>query len=320
MQLTLIALLSTALAVVSVQAAPHAPPTHHTKPAHHTKPTHHTKPGTPIVAPQDKSTGGSLWGITYTAKHPDFSCQTQDEILKTIQQFNRNNIRNIRTYSQECNQLAYILSAIAKTNTQMKVLAAVWIDGTAKDDQEIKTLVSTLKNTPNKSAILGITVGNEVIQNRVLNSAAMAAKVRQVKSQVGSIPVGIVDTPQSFDDTIVLASDIVVVNIYPYFGGVNVQDAKNNFMIQYNAFLAKTHNKPVLVGETGWPSDGGSINNAVASVQNLGIYLNAMKQVTNVKYFYFESVDAPWKGTTGVEPHWGVWDVNGKSKVSSMVN
>ena len=66
--------------------------------------------------------------------------------------------------------------------------------------------------------------------------------------------------------------------------------------------------KEVIISETGWPSFGNTVGNAVPSPQNAAYYFldfESWAQAGQRKTFYFEDHDEPWKGT---DDGWGIWD------------
>ncbi|KAI8380963.1 glycoside hydrolase superfamily [Radiomyces spectabilis] len=263
---------------------------------------------------------GSLYGVTYTGLNPDGSCQSPAQVLKSMQTFKKHGIMNVRTYSQECDQLPHILDAMQKTDPAMTVLAAVWIEGSDRDEKEIKQLQKVLESGKNRHAIRGITVGNEVVFKNHMDPGSLVEKMKTVKgiaSKYG-IKVGTVETADTYTDELIDASDLVVVNIHPFFQPVKISDAADAFVKQYNAFKKKAHGKEVLVGETGWPSAGDSNGPAVPSVENMATYVNGITK-TDIPYYFFEAQDASWKGDghLSVEPHWGLENHSGNFKFAT---
>jgi glucan 1,3-beta-glucosidase len=77
--------------------------------------------------------------------------------------------------------------------------------------------------------------------------------------------------------------------------------------------------KKVIITETGWPSEGGSLKGAVSSEENAMKYFintQAWASKENIETFYFSSFDESWKtGDEGdVGAYWGLWDKNEKLK------
>ncbi|CAO3694671.1 unnamed protein product [Umbelopsis ramanniana] len=278
-----------------------------------------------VAAPATKSHdvvhapgGSSLYGITYNALDANGQCKTQSAITKDVKKYKSNGIINIRTYAQQCNQLDLILNAIKSAGGGMTVLTAVWIDGNNSNYlTEVKTLTHTLSsNKLSSSYISGVLVGNEVLFNKVISSSQLAAKIKDVKSKVKShgLLVGTCEIPPSFTSAIISASDFLVANIHPYFGQVPATQAAQNLVLQFNNLKKNVKGKPLIVGETGWPTAGATYGQSVPSTHNLQTYINNIQCIDkSIKYFFFDSVDSPWK-TPGVEQHWGVWKSNGASK------
>lgn len=261
--------------------------------------------------------GGSIYGITYTGKSADGQCHSADQVSQMVKRFQKNGIQHIRTYSQECDILPNLLKAIQ--NTDMQVVAAAWIDGSGKDEKEISSLVNNLKNA-NSDQIAAVAVGNECVQGGLMSASDVASKIKEVKGKLGGkFKVGTVDTPTGYQGDMFDASDIVFVNIHPFFGAVSADDAVDNLNQQLGSFKGKAGGKDVVVGEVGWPSSGDTNGKAVPSTQNLTKVYNGLKS-SNIKYYFFEAQDSNWKngGEFNVEPHWGIMDANGKSKISEF--
>ena len=72
--------------------------------------------------------------------------------------------------------------------------------------------------------------------------------------------------------------------------------------------------KEVIVSETGWPSAGNPVGDAIPSPDNASFYFRnfvSWARADQVKYFYFEAYDEPWKATPPAQPqeaHWGSVD------------
>jgi exo-beta-1,3-glucanase (GH17 family) len=111
--------------------------------------------------------------------------------------------------------------------------------------------------------------------------------------------------------------DSIMVNIYPFYAQVSINQAMSNLRSAYQGFKAKFPGKPVLIGETGWPSDGGANGAAVPSVANektytQGVYRNASRLGST---FIFSAFDEPWLSVQNSwGPHWGLWNSDGTPK------
>ncbi|ORE03998.1 glycoside hydrolase [Rhizopus microsporus var. microsporus] len=255
---------------------------------------------------------GSIKGVTYTARNSDGSCQSASQIANSVKLMKSNGIMHIRTYSQECNQLSAILNAINAQGGGMTVLAAVWIDGTSNDDQEISTLKSVLAKNIGNQYIRGILVGNEVLFKSVISEADLISKINQVKAFAKNHSVGTAEIPGGFSSKLVSACDMVSANVYPFFAKVDINSAMSNLNLQYNNIKAVAGSKEVLITETGWPSSGSPLGSAVPSQANAQKYVTGLMQ-SSLPYYYFEWQDSDWK-QAGTEASFGLLNSSGKMK------
>lgn len=82
--------------------------------------------------------------------------------------------------------------------------------------------------------------------------------------------------------------------------------------------VRKFPGKPIVIGETGWPSAGRRQGWAVPSPANQARYFHGFVTWAtrhHVPYFYFEAFDEGWKTREhGVGTHWGLYDEGGHRK------
>jgi GPH family glycoside/pentoside/hexuronide:cation symporter len=88
-------------------------------------------------------------------------------------------------------------------------------------------------------------------------------------------------------------------------------------MFEVTQTIAK--GKKIIISETGWPSKGLSVEEAIPSEINALKFFVASQEWANnnnLELFYFSSFDESWKvkqeGTVGTA--WGIWDKNEKLK------
>lgn len=164
-------------------------------------------------------------------------------------------------------------------------------------------------------------VGSEVLLRGDLSEADLINYIRLVKTAVPGRPVAYADTyGQLLAHPAVIAEiDVIMVNYYPYWEGIAISQALASVHGWHQQIKAAAGSKPVVVSETGWPSAGNQLGNAVPSPANAAYYfLNFVSwaRANNVKYFYFEAFDENWKklyeGEVG--GHWGVFDAYGVMK------
>jgi exo-beta-1,3-glucanase (GH17 family) len=163
-------------------------------------------------------------------------------------------------------------------------------------------------------------VGSEVLLRGDLSKAELLAYISQVKQALPAIPVTTADVYSVWleNPDLLQAVDIVMANYYPFWEGISVEKAVWAIHRFHQRVMAAAGSKKVIVSETGWPSGGDRLLNAVPSPVNAAYFFRnflAWATANNVEYFYFSAFDEAWKWREGsVGPHWGVWDRQGKMK------
>jgi exo-beta-1,3-glucanase (GH17 family) len=137
---------------------------------------------------------------------------------------------------------------------------------------------------------------------------------------------------------LVKSLDFIMLNLYPTNEATQTpQQWAADVASQYNKIRAAARavnpNIDVLIGETGWPSQGVSFNDLVDgqpssqdnTVANEQAYFSAIQAWANqnqVETHWFEAIDEPWKsdqnnsnttnpqGINGAEGHYGLWTYN----------
>ena len=200
----------------------------------------------------------------------------------------------------------------------LKIAMGAWIGpDPSANEREIATVIAAGQRGEADLLI----VGSEVLLRQDLSEAELLDYLNRVKQQVPGRPVAYADVYSEWlkRPALIEASDLLLVNHYPYWEGVRIDDALATLHCQHQRVVAAARGKPIIVSETGWPSAGNAIGAAVPSPDNAAFYfLNFVSwaRAHAVDYFYFEAFDEPWKaaheGPQGA--HWGVWDKNGALK------
>jgi len=200
----------------------------------------------------------------------------------------------------------------------LKIALGAWIGSDSNANaHEIKNLVSVAKAGEADMLI----VGSEVLLRDDLSEADLISYINRIKQEVPELIVSYADVYSVllFHPNVIDAVDVVLVNYYPYLDGIRLDLATAALNSQHERLLAAANGKKVMVSETGWPTKGNQIGQAVPSTKNAALYfLNFVSwaDINSVEYFYFEAFDEKWKiydeGPQGA--HWGVWDKNGNLK------
>ena len=203
--------------------------------------------------------------------------------------------------------------SIAKSQGFKTALGA-WI---GRDTVANETEITNLINAGKAGQADLVIVGSEVLRRGDLSEQALLAYINQVKQQLPGVPVAYADIYSVLiaHPNVINAVDVIFANYYPYWEQVPVDQAIARLQDMHQRMLAAANGKPVVVSETGWPSDGASQGNAIASLPNANQYFQKFifwANANNIDYFYFEAFDEPYKvkyeGSQGA--HWGLWDSN----------
>lgn len=222
---------------------------------------------------------------------------------------------NIRVYSVK-GSLATI-PAIAK-EYGLNVTLGTWISNDLEENQkELDKAIQIAKENKN---VTRLTIGNEALFREEVSLEQMISYLDYARSQL-DIPVTTSEQWHIWDKYPELANhtDLVAAHILPYWEEVPANQAID-FVFDKIALLEKDFpNKPLLLSEVGWPSNGRMIGEAEASYSEQAIYLRTLvNQLNDLSYNYFvvEAFDQPWKiaqeGAVGA--YWGVYGLDRQPK------
>ncbi|TAK61805.1 glycosyltransferase [Methylobacter sp.] len=198
--------------------------------------------------------------------------------------------------------------------------------------QEIETLLNVSRQ--NISKIVRVMVGNEVLlraRDRGVPEGApddtfenafkqLVEYIREVKRNTWR-PVSTAETwdvwlkhPELVDEV-----DFIAVHILPYWEGIAAEDAVDYVFERYHEVQKAYPNKPIVITEVGWPSDGQPFKHATASVSNQAKFLREFMiraDAEKVTYYIVEAFDQPWKksseGSAGA--YWGIFNADRQAK------
>lgn len=239
---------------------------------------------------------------------------SEEQIRKRMQILSRYT-RWIRSFS--CTEGNELIPKIAR-EFGIKTLVGAWLGSDKeKNQEEIEGLAHLTKD----GFVDIAAVGNEVLYREDLDENELLEYIYQVKSLIQGIPVGYVDAYYEFVQRprIVDACDVILCNCYPFWEGTDFNASFQHMRQMYYQAGMAAKGKKVIITETGWPSRGGNLGNAVPSPVNaMKYFINAQLWANdeNIETFYFSSFDEAWKtGAEGeVGAFWGIWDKNGKLK------
>ncbi|MEI7035479.1 glycoside hydrolase family 17 [Fulvimonas yonginensis] len=226
----------------------------------------------------------------------------------------------VRTYSQ--GQGLAAVPAIAQ-RYGMQVLMGIWLDrDPVANAREVAAGIATARAYP--QVLRGVIVGNEVLLRGELSPAALAGYVRQVRAAIpATVPVSYADVWEFWlrFPQVAQAVDYLTIHILPYWEDEPVppEHAVRHVAEVYARMQRSFPGKPVMIGETGWPSAGRPRRAARATLVNEARYLREFLGYAaraHVPYNVIEAFDQPWKrvqeGTVG--GYWGIFDVDARPK------
>jgi len=203
----------------------------------------------------------------------------------------------------------------------LKVMLGAWVSASAADtDKEIKALIKEANAYPD--VVTAVIVGNETLLRKEVTGAQLAKLIGRVKAQVRQ-PVTYADVWEywlQYPD-IAPAVDFLTIHLLPYWEDDprGIDDALAHVAQIRQTFGEKFAPKDILIGETGWPSEGRQRETALPSRVNEARFIRsfvAMAEHNGWHYNLIEAFDQPWKrGAEGaVGGYWGLFDADRQEK------
>ncbi|MCP4417697.1 MAG: hypothetical protein GY805_13825, partial [Chloroflexi bacterium] len=192
----------------------------------------------------------------------------------------------------------------------LQITAGAWLGpDIEKNEEEIEALINLVQQDVGIESVI---VGNEVLLRGDLTEAELIEYIERVKEAI-DVPVTSAETighlmghPELID-----ALDYVLVHIYAYWDKVAIEDASQHTLQMYNLTQEIANGKTVVIGETGWPSNGPTNGSAVPSIENEQRFWReflTLVQQEEIELFFFAGFDELWKTEGGVGPYWGMLD------------
>ena len=248
---------------------------------------------------------------------------SDDEVDSDLKLLKRYTSR-IRTYSTLQNPQVYRLAE----KDGLQVMAGAWVDRRLdNNEKEIDTLIAQARRYPN--SINRVVVGNEVLFRNDVPPEQLMAYADRVRAAIHQ-PVTIAEPWHIWAKYPELAEhvDFITVHLFPYWNGIAVTGqgkgleafpAVSDALGSYDALKKMFPNKPIVIGEIGWPSNGDRFKYADPSVSNEAIFLrtwfNEAKK-RNIDYYVMEAFDQPWKEALSgrTEAYWGMFNADRQPK------
>ncbi|CAO2656061.1 Nn.00g048640.m01.CDS01 [Neocucurbitaria sp. VM-36] len=276
-------------------------------------------PGVP--AKQSESSDSLGMGITYdpfTGSQDGASCKTEDEIASEFDKMT--DYKAVRIYGLGCDIIPLAMKNVVKHG--QKLMAGAYLSKSG-NGEDLSKVIQTLKDAVDQYAggnwdvVQLFSVENERVNDHDMTASDVVDAINRGRTQLRSLgyngPVGAVETvPATIDNpAICQASDVVMVNCHAFFDtNTKAQDAGTFVKSEVERVKSACNGKRVVVTESGWPHQGDSNGEAVASPDNQRKALESINSNFNQDLFIHNAFDDMWKSdsasTFNAERFWGV--------------
>ncbi|KAL6022929.1 hypothetical protein ACNR90_001583 [Candidozyma auris] len=251
-------------------------------------------------------------GITYSPYTKSGQCKTASEVASDIAKLRSFNL--IRLYSVDCSGIQNVVSAMSSSQ---KLYLGVWsIDNLDSDLSNMAQQVNS--GSRGWNAVHTVAIGNELVNAGTKTASQVRNAVNEArqwfKSNAPSYNgyIVTVDTLAAVmaDSSMCDISDYLAVNCHPYFSGVEASTSGSWLKQQVAQLKSHCNNgKDILVTESGWPSFGNTVGEAVPSLQNQFSAVRSLGNVMGSEVIMFTMYNDYWKnpGSWNVEQHWGIY-------------
>ena len=277
----------------------------------------------PLTAPDWK---GEIRGLAYSpsglySESGKDNDVTDEMIRRDLAQLSKMTGR-IRTYTVDYNQdrVPYIAKEFG-----MKVSLGLWLRGDKTyNEGEIARAIKTIADNP--GTIDRVFVGNEAVGVRAeLTAREVSDYIKRVKAAIGNpaVQVGTAEVWPTWltEPELAEGADFVGIHLLPYWEGVSYDKSMEYITSSFDQIAKLYPDKKIVIGETGWPSDGRVKKGSVPSPAFEAAFLRKFFELAerkNYDYYVMEAYDQPWKGAAGHEgavgAFWGMLDADGNAK------
>ncbi|WP_236193760.1 glycoside hydrolase family 17 protein [Pseudomonas glycinae] len=203
----------------------------------------------------------------------------------------------------------------------LKLMSGAWVNSNpVATEKEVDLLIASANANPD--VVSAVIVGNEALLRNEVTGAQLAKLINKVKSHIKQ-PVTYADVWEFWlkHPEVAPAVDFITIHLLPYWEdhpwGVDV--ALSHVAEIRRSFGNTFESKEIMIGETGWPSEGRQRKTAIPSRENEARFIRgfvAMAEKEGWRYNLVEAFDQPWKrGSEGaVGGYWGLFDADRQDK------
>ncbi|KAH8159488.1 hypothetical protein CIB48_g8756 [Xylaria polymorpha] len=268
---------------------------------------------------------GKPWAVTYTPYETSASggCKSQSEVNHDIAAIAAAGVTTIRVYSTDCSTLEYVGGACAAHG--IKMILGIFVDqpGCHAGNPSVEEQLSAIKAWGQWDLVSLITVGNEAVLHGYCTPSELAGLISTTKQQLSYTgPYSTAETvniwqQQEFAGLICPVVDFVGANAHAFFNTETTADQAGQFVKgQLDIIDNVCAGKEGRIMETGWPSAGQALGQAVPGYSQQAAAIKSIVQEVGDKAVIFSLTSDAWKdGNTQCqcEQHWGCASVLGIS-------
>jgi exo-beta-1,3-glucanase (GH17 family) len=278
--------------------------------------------GRPVVMADAASARHKLQCASYTPFAKDQSpfeqplqiseVQLEQDLALLSQQF-----QCLRTYSVTGLEA---LPEIARKHG-LKLMIGAWVNSNPVDTRtEIQGLIRIANQYPD--VIDAVIVGNEALLRKEVTGPQLTKLIAEVKAAVKQ-PVTYADVWEFWlqHPDVAPAVDFITIHLLPYWEDQpsGIDAALQQVTRVRQTFGEQFAPKDILIGETGWPSEGRQRETALPSRVNQALFIRgfvALAEQHGWRYNLIEAVDQPWKRVSegAVGGFWGLLDADRQDK------
>jgi len=191
------------------------------------------------------------------------------------------------------------------------IICNAWLSGNKEADQ--KELDALIDNCNAGLCDMAV-VGSETLLRGDLTPAELIAYIGYVKAGITDERIAVTTADSAYfflaDSELTGACDVLFVNVYPFWDGIAIGDAPAAFAGAMDQLRARWPGREIICSETGWPTAGGAVRDAVPGEEAAAAYFTAVREWSlreGVLIVYFDGADEPWKASAegDVGAHWG---------------
>ena len=203
----------------------------------------------------------------------------------------------------------------------LKLMIGAWVNSNPVDtEKEVDLLIASAN--ANADVVSSVIVGNEALLRKEITGPQLAKLIHKVKANVKQ-PVTYADVWEFWlkHPEIAPAVDFLTIHLLPYWEDdpSNIDAALNHVAEVRQVFGNRFAPKDVMIGETGWPSEGRQRETALPSRVNEAKFIRgfvALAEQNGWHYNLIEAFDQPWKRASegAVGGYWGLFDADRQDK------